>query len=131
MTVVNDYSLLDTRFRDSTGTMVMDIKIGATWTLTDLDILDQISAGSSIVDVDARFQPQSGYEHRMRFKPHGSSSWDSWSAWTTSRITHEVDVPGAGQTNTDEFDAEMREVGNPSTIATHGYIRIKKLNSGG
>lgn len=131
MTVVTDYALLECRFRDATGTMVMDLKIGANWTLTDNDILDQISAGSSIVEVDARFQPESGYEHRMRFKPHGSSTWDPWSSWTTSRISHELPVPGAGQTNVDEFDAETRQTGNSSTIATHGYIRIKKLNSGG
>lgn len=131
MTVVNDYDLLECRFRDASGTMAMDLKIGATWTLTDNDILDQISAGSSTVEVTARFQPESGYEHRMRFKPHGSSTWGAWSAWTTSRISHEMPVPGAGQTNTDELDAEMRQVGSPSTIAIHGYVKIKKLNTGG
>jgi hypothetical protein len=131
MTVVTDFSLLECRFRDSTGTMVMDLKISGNWVLTDNDILDQISAGSSIVEVDARFQPESGYEHRMRFKVHGESSWGSWSSWTTSRITHEVPVPGAGETNVDEYDAEMRESGGSSTIGNHGYIRIKKLNTGG
>jgi hypothetical protein len=130
MTVVNDYSLLECRFRDATGSMVTDLKIGVNWTLTDNEILDQISAGSSIVDVEARFQPESGYEHRMRFKEHGSPNWGSWSAWTTSRISNEVPVPGAGQTNTAEFDAEMRPTSGTPTIASHGYIKIKKLNSG-
>lgn len=131
MTVVNDYALLECRFRDSTGTMVTDLKIGVNWTLTDNDILDQISAGSSTVDVEARFQPEAGHEHRMRFRVSGSSTWGAWSSWTTSRISHDVAVPGAGQTNSDEFDAEMRQTGGSATIAVHGYIRIKKLNSGG
>jgi hypothetical protein len=129
MTVVNDYELLECRFRDSTGTMVMDLKIGVNWTLTDNDILDQIAAGSAIVEVTSRFQVESGYEHRMRFKPHGSGTWGSWSSWTTSRISHETPVPGAGQTNSDEFDAEMRPTGGGSAIAVGGYIRVKKLNS--
>jgi hypothetical protein len=131
MTVVNDYSLLELRFRDASGTMATDIKIGDDWTLCDNDVLDQISAGSSIVDVDSRFQPESGYEHRMRFKPHDSATWGSWSAWTTSRISHETAVPAAGQTNVDEYDAEMRPTSGTPTIAVHGYIKIKKLNSGG
>ena len=129
MTVVNDYALLECRFRDSTGTMVMDLKIGVNWTLTDNDILDQISAGSETVDVTSRFQPESGYEQRMRFKVDGSPTWGSWSSWTTSRISHETAVPGAGQTNVDQFDAETRPVAGSPTIAVSGYIRVKKLNS--
>lgn len=131
MTVVNDYALLELRFRNASGLMATDLKINGEWELTDADILDQISAGKSIVDVEARFQPEAGYEHRMRFRPHNSSIWDAWSAWTTSRISHEVPVPAAGQTQVDEFDAEMRPTGSSTTVATHGYIRIKKLNSGG
>jgi hypothetical protein len=131
MTVVNDYAALDCRFRDSTGTMVMDLKIGVNWVLTDNDVLDQISAGSSIVEVDARFWPEASYEHRMRFRPDGSSTWGSWSAWTTGKLTHEVAVPAAGQTASDQFDAEMRPTSGSPTIATSGYIRVKKLNSGG
>lgn len=131
MTVLNDYSLLEFRFRDISGVMVTDIKVGGSWTLCDNDVLDQISAGSSIVDVESRFQPDSGYEHRMRFKAHDSPTWGSWSAWTTTRITHETAVPGAGQTNVDEFDAEMRPTSGTPTIGVHGYVKIKKLNSGG
>jgi hypothetical protein len=129
MTVVNDYDLLECRFRDSTGTMVMDLKIGVNWTLTDNDILDQIAAGSSTVDVTSRFQPESGYELRMRFKVQGSATWGSWSSWSTSRVSHDTPVPGAGQTNVDEFDAETRPTGGSPTIAVSGYIRVKKLNS--
>jgi hypothetical protein len=131
MTVVNDYALLECRFRDAVGTMVMDLKVGVNWTLTDNEILDQISAGSSIVEVTSRFQPESGYEHRMRFKGHNNATWGAWSAWTTSRIAHETAVPGSGLTNSDEYDAETRQTSSSSTIGTHGYIRIKKLNSGG
>ena len=131
MTVVNDYQALDCRFRDSSGTMVMELKIGVNWTLTDNDLLDQISAGSSIVDVDAKFQPESGYEHRMRFREDGNSTWGAWSSWTTAKITHEVAVPAAGQTRSDQYDAEMRPIGASPTIASSGYIRVKKLNSGG
>jgi len=131
MTVVNDYATLDCRFRDSTGTMVMDLKVGVNWLLTDNDVLDQISAGSSIVDVDARFQPEASHEQRMRFKVDGSATWGAWSSWTTSRISHEVAVPAAGETTSDQYDAEMRPTGGSPTIANSGYIRIKKLNSGG
>ena len=132
MTVVNDYSELEFRFRNVTGAMLMDYKAGSFWVLTDNDILDQISAGSSVTEVHARFQVETNYEQRMRFKVHGSPTWGSWSAWTTSRISHSVPVPGAGQTNIDEFDAEMRPQSAPTpVIGTHGYIKVKKLNSGG
>jgi hypothetical protein len=67
----------------------------------------------------------------VRFKVHGSPTWGPWSAWTTSRITHATAVPGAGQTNVDEFEANTRQAGSGSpTSAIHGYVKIKKLNTG-
>lgn len=128
MAVVNDYSLLECRFRDVSGIMAMDLKISGQWTLTDGTVLDQISAGSSITEVTSRFQPESGYEQRMRFQVDGT--WSSWTSWTTGRISQDVDVPAAGQEETVYFDAEMRPTTSGGTVAMSGYIKTKKLNSG-
>lgn len=128
MATVDDYDLLECRFRDLSSVMVMDLKISGQWTTTDGTVLDQISAGSSITEVTARFQPESGYQHRMRFKVDGT--WGSWSSWTTGRISQDVEVPAAGREEQVDYDAEMQPTSGTGTVAMSGYIKTKKLNSG-
>lgn len=129
-TTVQDYSSLECRFRESSNSMIMDLKVGGQWTQTDGTVVDQITAGSSITDVDAHFDPDSGYEYRIRFRPSGEE-WGSWSSWTNRRVTQTIAVPGAGLTYQEDFDAELRVLGQTNTVALGGYIRVKKLNSGG
>lgn len=129
---VSNQALLEVRLRPVGEAMVVDLKIDGEWTATDNDIHDLISASNSLPAVTSRFQPVPGDEQRVRFKPDGSATWGPWSAWTTGRIARVSPVPGAGQVNVDEFEAETRQAGSQgTTVATHGYIRIKKLNSGG
>lgn len=130
--VVSDQALLECRLRADSDALVVDLKIDGEWTATDNDIHDLISASNSLSAVTTRFQPEPGKQQRMRFKVHGSTAWGPWSAWTTSRIAHVSAVPGPGLANVDEFEAETRQSASQgTTVATHGYIRIKKLNSGG
>ncbi|MEM9462622.1 MAG: hypothetical protein AAGF11_51215 [Myxococcota bacterium] len=128
MTTVTDYSLLECRFRNLFGRMVLDLKVGTQWTLTDDNIQDNITAGSSISEVAARFEPQSGDEHRMRFQVDGT--WGAWSSWTTGQISQDIDVPGAGLEETVDYDVEMRPTSGTGTVAMSGYLKVKKLNSG-
>ncbi|MCA9711909.1 MAG: hypothetical protein KDK70_39090 [Myxococcales bacterium] len=130
MTAVRDYSLLDCRFREASSSVEMDLKIEGTWTLTDGNLDDEISYRSSITDVTARFGPDTGYEHRMRFQPDGGS-WGAWSSWTTSRITHDMTVPSPGNSVTDDYEVELRPTGGGTTLSEGGYIKIMKLDSGG
>lgn len=129
-TVIADQTLLELRLRGASSLQLVDLKIDGEWTPTDGDILDTVSASNMAQAVTSRFQPESGYEHRMRFRAQGSALWTAWSAWTTGRISRDTAVPAAGATNVDEFAVETRQPGG-GTIAVHGYIRIKKLNSGG
>lgn len=131
LTTVVDQSLLEHRFHREGGAVAIDLKIDGEWIATDGEILDLIAASSSISAVTSRFQPEPGTEQRMRFKIHDSPTWGPWSDWTTGRIAHVSAVPGAGQMNVDAFEVETRPVNGTPTIATHGYVKIKKLNSGG
>lgn len=126
MTTVTNQSLLECRFRDDSGSLEMDLKISGTWTLTDGDVTDEITASSTISDVTTRFQPESGYEQRMRFKPNGGT-WGSWSSWTTGRIAHDMKVPGSGKEVTDHFEVEMRLTGG-TALSMSGYIKVRKIN---
>lgn len=131
LTTVADEALLELRLRGSDGATAVDLKIDGEWTAGDGDIVDVIAADSPISAVTSQFQVASGHEQRVRFKNHGSPTWGPWSGWTTSRIAHTTAVPGAGQLHADEFEASVRPVHGTPTIAVHGYVKIKKLNTGG
>lgn len=126
--IVDDYPLLDHRLR-STG--LVELNVGGDWTPTDGGVLDLISARSVISAVSTRFDAPTGYQQRVRFMADGASTWGPWSAWTTSRVVHSAAVPLPGETNEEQFEAEVRRSAGSPTIANGGYIRIKKLNSGG
>ena len=126
---VTDLGLLEWLFSESEGTAEMSLKLGGNWIPTPGNVVDEISWENPATIVTARFQPESGHEHRMRFRPDGSSTWGPWTAWTGNRISHTLSVPAAGATNTDSYEAESKPTGGSPTIAVSGYIRVKKLNS--
>jgi len=128
--VVYDQETLECLFQNDLGTMEMDLKVEGEWVMTEGVIVDQLSAEDTTREVAAQFQPASGYQHRMRFRPEGKG-WSAWSGWTSGRIVRDIPVPGPGQSTAEELQAEMRTSQSSGTIGTHGYIRIKKLNSGG
>lgn len=90
------------------------------------NVVDEISGALSTVV--ARF-PAAGYQ-RARFRVAGGA-WGPWSAWTTARIERALNVPAAGAVHIDDYQLERRATAGTPTIAIHGYVKIKKLNSGG
>lgn len=132
VTTVEGQALLEFRLRPAYVAVEIDLKVDGEWTATGGDVVDVIAADSPISTVVSRFQPGPGDEQRVRFKVHGSPTWGPWSAWTTGRVSHTAAVPGAGQLRVDEFEASTRQVGSGTpVIGGHGYIKIKKLDSGG
>lgn len=123
LATVTDDDVLKCRFRGSSRTMEMDLEA-----ITQYSRADGLPSDKYFWEqIIARFDPELGYEHRVRFI-HGS--W-SWSGWTTDRIVRSIPAPEAGQESVLEFEVETRQVGTLNVIPMSGYIKIKKLDSGG
>lgn len=121
---VADDDLLRCRVRDRSQVMEMDLR-----TTTEPDqaagLRPQTEAEAEDA-VIARFEPELGYEHRVRFL----SGNGSWSEWTIGPIDRKLPISPAGQDRTHPFQNEIRPSGSRGAVAMSGYIRIKKLNSG-
>lgn len=89
----------------------------------------ELSAHDSLSAVTARFMPVGGALQRVRVRRRGAAYPQSNPPWGIDRIDHRLDVPPPGEENVYEFLLERRHA-NGTTIASSGYIRVKKLNSG-
>ena len=123
-TAVCDRGLLDLRAAATGRTELLD---GATWTPIEDSLVAVVSEESRLEEITLRFQPEPGFEHRVRFDLGG----DALGAWTTGRVELVVPVPEPGAASEDGFVVETRPSGTTKPIAVHGYIKVKKLNSGG
>ena len=128
--VVKNQEALEGRFRYTSEGLVMDLAVEGQWVATEGAVIDEIGRETNIPQVTARFQPETGYEHRMRFLAEDGSS-SPWTGWTSGPIVHTWAVPAPGQSSAGEFSVETRRSMGSPTIASSGYIRVKKLNSGG
>jgi hypothetical protein len=84
-------------------------------------------ASSTAAPRRTRFTAPAGALVRLRSGRDGARP-GAWSAWSSS-ATLASPAPASDQA-IDDFELEIRRP-DASTIATHGYVRIKKLNSGG
>lgn len=127
-TLVEDYATLQYGFRAVQGALTTYLAVDGVWTPTAGVVLDQLAANNTLTAVTAQFQPPWGYALHMCFRPDGEASW-TCSAWTTGPVVYTMAVPGVGQSTAYEYHAAVRLPQSASTIAVHGYVGIKKLNS--
>lgn len=87
-----------------------------------------VPSGSTTVDKrEIPFTPPAGHRIRLRSRRDGAAfgPWSTWAA--TAKLS--VPAPIADEA-LDDFEVEIYKPGSP-TIASSGYIRVKKLNTGG
>ncbi len=116
--------VLKCRSRDSLRFVEMGLK-----TVTYRgQVRDSLALENLERQVLAAFEPELGYEHRVLFMAGG----EAWSEWTPDPIVRTVPVPEMGGESVSEFEVETRLVGASNTASLmSGYIKIKKLDSGG
>ena len=130
---VGDAESVELRFEEVAGALAPRLWLDGRWAATSGAIADVIARDREIVAVTARFHAAAGRELRMRFAT-ASGGWEPWGAWTGGRVERRIAAPAPGQELRVDFEAESRADGATSgkpTMAVHGYIKIKKLNSGG
>jgi hypothetical protein len=76
------------------------------------------------------FTPPTGHVMRVRSGRDGAKP-GAWSAWSTSATI--VSATPTSDQAIDDFEVELQRVSAPTVppIRVHGYVKIKKLNSGG
>ena len=124
VTAVSLDDLLHCRSRASPAAVELDIQ-----TLSPDAQRDAFAArdGGSPLEIVGHFIPERGYEQRIRF----GQGAGAWTAWTTSSVLRSIRVPPGGEENALHFEVELRPLGGVATVAMSGYIKVKKLHSGG
>lgn len=97
---------------------------GAAW----IPVAETVVVESASEELAVRFHPPAGHEQRVRYRLDGDAL-APFGAWTTGRV--ELVLPVGDEATLDAFEIETRPAGTARTIAVHGYVKIKKLNSGG
>jgi hypothetical protein len=82
---------------------------------------------SGVTELRTGFAPPAGSLVRIRSARAGAT-FGTWSAYS-SFATLVSRAPASGEA-TDDYEIEVYRAGTP-TIGVHGYVKIKKLNSGG
>lgn len=95
------------------------------------DMRVELAATSTATRATARFAATPGLEQRVRIRLSGTSEWGSFTPWSLDRVDRRLPVPAPGLEHTFDYELEQRTTGATPTIGGHGYIKIKKLNSGG
>lgn len=96
------------------------------------DMRVELAATSTATRATARFAAVPGLEQRVRVRMSGGTSgWGPFTPWSLDRIDQRLPVPAPGLEHTFDYELEQRTTGATPTIGGHGYIKIKKLNSGG
>jgi hypothetical protein len=90
----------------------------------------ELDPTSTATSATARFQAEAGVAQRVRVRVSGGS-WGGFSAWSQDRVDLRLPVPAPGQEHHFDYEVERRTSAGAPTIGGHGYIKIKKLNSGG
>ncbi|KAB2894862.1 MAG: hypothetical protein F9K40_16370 [Kofleriaceae bacterium] len=124
--IVPDDGVITARVADAGGGAAAIDMSTPTTAATDVRSVFVLAA-SAAAPRKTLFTPPTGYRIRLRSGRDGAKL-GAWSAWSTS-ATLVTPAPAADQA-IDDFEIEIQRAGGP-TIATHGYIKIKKLNSGG
>jgi hypothetical protein len=104
------------------------LREGGEWINID-EVVDIVGAKSDLPAVTAHFAPPVGATFRLCVRLEDALDGDC-RAWTTQTIGYTMEVPPAGETRSYLFFAEILPAGSAPTIASSGYIRVKKLNSG-
>lgn len=125
-TVVADRDTLD--LRASAG--ATELADGATWTRIDETLVAEVSC-DAVREIALRFHPPAGREQRVRFRLDGDEL-APFGKWTTGVVEIVLPVPAEGEDTFDAYEIETRSAaGTTRPLITGGYIRVKKLNSGG
>lgn len=95
------------------------------------DMRVELARTSTATRATARFAATPGFEQRVRVRLSGTSEWGPFTPWSLDRIDQPLPVPAPGLEHTFDYQLEQRTIGATPTIGGHGYIKIKKLNSGG
>lgn len=96
------------------------------------DMRVELAPTSTVTRATARFAATPGLEQRVRVRMSGGTSgWGPFTPWGLDRIDQRLPVPAPGLEHTFDYQLEQRTTAGAPTIAIHGYVKIKKLNSGG
>jgi hypothetical protein len=116
--------------RAATGGGNLELLDGTLWTPVAATLADVIAARSEVDEVSLRLSPPAGGAHRVRLRLDGDT-FARFGDWTTDCVEIVLPVPAAGEATLDALEVETRATPASPTLPSSGYIRVKKLNSGG
>jgi hypothetical protein len=124
-TVVRDETLLSLAACDAGGAPALVLATDDGLVVTSGRIVDELTADVEVVGVEVA--APAGRQVRVVAAPPGGLAVST--AWSADRVAFELPLRD-GEAEV-ELRVEVRERQGAPTIAVHGYIRVKKLNSGG
>jgi|SRR5262245_26969895 len=128
-TVVSDYELLEISFQETRHTVTTFLAVEGRWTqIEEEGILDILDSESPFTAVMVHFRAPAGSTFRVCLRRDDAATW-TCAPEGTQDFVYAMDVPAAGLDRSGEYYVEMADP-KGTTIASHGYLRIKKLNSG-